>query len=336
MVLTTLIQIATLFMTNGAAPVPPRAIPAERLAHQSTGIVTPPAMFHFVGLVMFTEVPDGTPSARSAAPIELQPVHVVALMPSVKNWSHRHALRLKDDQRYTTIETADPPDVEDHLAVIAYEPNALISVTPNWNVVKPTQVDGVPYLHYIVLSGEHLRFVADDDYAPTLSELTLPKIIGGVSLQSTYQSPGSPTLAAVFEIPSGHLAACTGEATANRYDTKLTLRNHGTVRIETVDGTKSITFHGDRTIELGNVPASWLATRQSTPDQSHFQVYCQMTGGGNHCQLSDPPPATGCSDSNLRVTHPRPRRKAPSLAPKVSGNETVETSDIFCSTTTWP
>jgi len=343
MVLTTLIQIATLFLTNGAASVPQRAIPAERSRrHVVETNVTQTATFHFVGLVMFTEVPDETPAARSAELIEQRPLHVVALMPSVKNWSHRHAARQRNDQLSTTAVSVDSAAIEDHDAVIAFPPDALISHTPNWTVVDPTAnggaVSGVPNLNYIVLGGEHLRFVADNEpNAPRLRDLTLPKIQGGVSLQAAYTSLTTSTLAALFEIPFGSLKACTGEATQNqRYDTNLTLRNHGTVTIETVDGTKGVTFYGDKVIELGNVPFSWLHDRAASSDASHVQVYCQMTGGGDNCQLGNFPVVNGCSDANMRMSQPRPRRKAPSLAQKVTGNETVEASDIFCSNTTWP
>jgi len=346
MVLTALIQIASLFLTSGTAPArldPPITAPAS--GHRvSRALVHQEGTLHFAGLVMFTTHANRDHiSLRSVQTAARE--SVIAILPRVASLPHKHA----SPSAYTATPAAAPGSnftgVEPHIAVMAFQPGAFVGTPQNWTVVTPLPVAGVPLLQYIVLNGEHLHVVSTDTNPADITKLkmALPKTPVGSGLQPPFQFPYSGA-AAVFEIPSGTLIPCFGEAATGRYDTNLTVQNNGTFTIESDDmvpsARKSITFHGNAKVEVANVPELWFQSRTAMNDEAHYTVYCAMTGA-TQCQLTFPAYSVaqtihGCSDNNMLMIPKELATETPAENARVKSSDKGQASDIFCSNTTWP
>jgi hypothetical protein len=266
------------------------------------------ATLHFAGLVLFTS---RAVRETNAVPINSSEVahQVMAYMPSVKSGLHAHARQANFQQQ-----------VEDHTAVIAFNPGDLLAVSGGWQ----TQILR-SNLSYIELIGEHISFVADGANRIAQIDSRLPHV-GGAQLLSQYRS--APGAAAVFEIPYGKLSACMADVADHRVDTKLTLENHGTITIKADNG-KSATFKGGATIRLANMPMAWLISMTGSANEaSHYTVYCQMTGD-TQCAMGalSSPISEVCGDPSLVMLPPPGVR---------IGTNSTQSSDVFCSNTQWP
>ncbi|MEO8381391.1 MAG: hypothetical protein ABI779_17155 [Acidobacteriota bacterium] len=220
-----------------------------------------------------------------------------------------------------------PPHVEDHMALIAFEPADVVAVT-GWTV-HPL---GTTAFQYIELTGEQISFLADGNNNVAIRDPRLGHT-GGAQLKAAYQPP-YPGASAVFLIPKGELFACASSTagTQGRIDTKLKLNNLGTLTLQAPG--KTLVLQGNANVVVANVPFAWAATRSQTHSGlPHYNVYCGMTGQ-TPCSSSvvqpsstqpSPQPIASCADNHMRI----PDAGEPSLPDAVA-------TDVFCSNSQWP
>jgi hypothetical protein len=313
------------------------------------------ARIHFVGLVFLTTFNPYTQFLQTPDRVALSSqnqAHVIAIMPRVPYTPMLQRTKSAKVRPSTSV-ISPTTSVDPHVAALVFEPSALIGNPIGWQ----KQSSGPPLNYdYIVLNGEQITFVADA--ATGLPDrLTTGKLQSRVGqLTADYQPPFAGA-AAVFHLSQGLMHPCSSITTDNlgttitRYDTVLDLDNHGTITIKSTDGSKSATFHGNANIAAANAPLAWLQSH--TPSQGsvpHYKVYCQMIGIGTD-DTSCPASVLGapslpqgddgkCKDAMEIIIHPdgggHGTTKTTAKQQKTHNENVVQSSDLFCSTTSWP
>jgi len=274
--------------------------------------------------VVFAVLPWVTGNVRKTGTVP-----VTTLAPANEKSSRMSTLHT-DPNLNSTLQVAN---VEPHTAMIAFDPQALVSVK-GW---KPAALGNDGWF-YIELSGEHLTFVPDlaNDAVTPPETLLLPHLGKTHALTTPYTYPNYAGAAAVFEIPTGTLNACVGSGTTSgRIDTTLTLQTSDTLTITSTTEKKSITLKAGYPVIIANVPLSYAMTHNPAGHaHNHFQVYCAMTG---QAPCSWPPPATTSTIPTKPLTtcdnpHFRPAagHQTPPPPPPLAMN------DFACSNTQWP
>jgi hypothetical protein len=306
------------------------------------------ATIHFIGLALFiTFNPFAQLQRTATTSTSLNQARVLAIMPAVNGPAAngpaqtRHNLLAR--QANDSIPVDLPSPVEKHIAALVFDHCSLLAVS-GWEVKQLNA-----QYSYIELHGDLISFAADAETTP--ASLTNSNLghLGGPQLAAGYQPPLYSDAAAVFDIPRGTVSACksitsdNSGQTINRYDTKLKLKNHGTITI-TANGSKSATLVGDAKIAAANVPPVWLTSHTASPGGGtpHYMVYCAMTGA-SPCDNDALLPSSNvqidpCDDAIEIILHP------PSSGDNTStqtnkqqhGGTSTQSSDLFCSTTSWP
>jgi hypothetical protein len=248
----------------------------------------------FVGLVLFTS--QSTLMNKTDATNPIGQTFEVAIMPTVVDPAQRQSHHM-----------------EPHLAMIAFQACDLIAVS-GWEV-KPLTGD----FRYIELKHDAITFATNRANV----QANRPQLgkVGGKQLLAPYEPPYSGA-SAVFRIAEGKLTTCRAGVDHQRIDTRLALVNQGTLTIKG-DGGKSVTFAGNATVHLLNVPWLWPPNPSTDADQKHYTVYCAMTGD------------TECDFQKMRPD-PLPDECVDPVFKTTGLSLELNAVDQFCSTTGWP
>jgi hypothetical protein len=194
---------------------------------------------------------------------------------------------------------AAPSNVENHTAILAFRDVDVQGTITGWNV-KPLTALGINNgtFSYVVLNGEHLRFLVNGPNPVAAVPMGLPRLSfncidksaprfavktkGSLarrystetyqpSLNAGYQPPTYPQATAVLHVPTGTTSAClanVNQHNTGRVDTRILLDNNGTVVLQATskNGTvRTLTFYGtsqyngeDTLLMFANVPDAWL------------------------------------------------------------------------------
>jgi hypothetical protein len=258
-------------------------------------------VIHFIGICLFSTQPPNQPG-----------VHVILPRIVAQGANHNEQVASMNFQKVRTVTNpsanaarrpgvgvpvpATMPDVETHIAFIAFPTNSVMSEI-GWHAVPLPQANPEG-LSYIELHGEHVRFHTLNglnDPVPSGITLPLPKVknsCNATNLGQAFQpNTGYTGAAGVVEIVDGTLSACSAKVTStstgqtvvfDRADAELTMKYNGAIVIRTSDGAKVLVLSGARPIYVANVPVPWPATfSHSSNSLPHYLAYYRMTNNPN-------------------------------------------------------
>lgn len=288
---------------------------------------TTTAIIQFIGIVLFSSSIPNDPG-----------VH--AILPRIGS-DHGMHISMGDTK---LPRESDPSQVEDHVAVVIYRNEDLLSDSGRWKTTG--RLDNG--WRYVELDGEHVEFLTNQRNGEPRIPAELPRPVPSESclqvagkpatLKDEFQGPNYKGAVAVFDIPFGTLDTCAAvtPSEAERIDTALLLRTKGVVVVAAKKTTelaaKTLTLDGDAVVFVANVPPHYLLKGVPSPESqgaAHWEAYNAMLD--TQCPGRPEPP---------RVTKPC-NLSAISTAWKIASDrktapEVIRIVDSGCSNTQWP
>ncbi|HEX6100109.1 MAG TPA: hypothetical protein VF432_27600 [Thermoanaerobaculia bacterium] len=289
---------------------------------------TTTAIIQFIGIVLFSSAIPNDPG-----------VH--AILPRIDAAHAEHSLSYGDTKQETAVSDMG---VEEHVAVLLYRGEDLLSRTGNW---KTSSRPLKNKWQYVVLDGEHVQFLTNGQNAAPVVPGDLPRAIDPksrcllaaakpVGFRGEFQGPAYKGAVGVVDIPFGRLSACNAKAQnqSDRVDTTLILNTEGvlviTAKKTTEPTAKTLVLDGDAVVYVANVPPHYLFTGIAQPatGDPHWEAYKTMLD-------------TPCNDGPQGLTATQIcDLSALSTAWKIAQASPPSTSlkilDSSCSNTQWP
>lgn len=286
------------------------------------------AIIQFIGIVLFSSAIPNDPG-----------VH--AILPRIDSGMHaEHTVNAGTAQQPAEEQ---PMGVEDHVAVILYRDEDVISQSKSW---KRTGVLKNNW-NFVELDGEQVQFITnrrndepkiprDIPRAVSPASRCLMAATAPVGFRNEFQAPTYRGAEAVVDIPAGILSACAADSRteANRIDTTLVMKTDGVLVITgkktTEARAKTITLAGDAVVYVANVPPHFLFTgvAEQAPGEPHWEAYTAMLD----TPCKDAPEGANvsriCDLSAISTAWKLAQAKPPSTSLKIL--------DSSCSNTQWP